>query len=413
MNLEQINDAIRTKGEKVTDLSAKLALAATQPSPDLKEVGRLQDELQKENSALQALKLSAASMTGEQSGKLSQQPAARTPQEERSLKAILKSNEYARAYATALRRGLTRDTGRGMEELHPLYDALTIGGGDPVGTDGGFLVPEDIDHSIRELMRTLNPLRAYFDAESVNTNSGWRVKDNAPTQGFTQVNEMATVPSDDQPSFATVSFVLSKFGLILPVSNELAADEVANLFAYISRWAGKKLVITENTLLLSALSSLASSAISITAGAEVAGIKKILNVTLDPAISARSVLITNQDGFNVLDNMEDLNGRPLLQDDPTQPTRKMLKGRPIAVVTNSVIPSTTVGTGNDAVTTAPLYVGDGKQFATLFERSPMETLSTRIGGNAFTNDCTNIRFIKRMGVSKFDEGAMVMAKLPV
>ena len=99
--------------------------------------------------------------------------------------------------------------------------------------------------------------------------------------------------------------------------------------------------------------------------------------------------------------------------DPTQPTRKLFKGHRVAVVTNSVMPSTTVGTGGDAVTTAPLYIGDGKQFATLFERSPMETLSTRIGGGAFDSDCTNIRFIKRMGVSKFDEGAMVMAKLPV
>ena len=413
MNLEQINDVIRTKGEKVTALSAQLALAATQPSPDLKEVGRLQDELNKENSALQALKLSASSMTGEQSGRLNQQPPARTAQEERSFKDCIKSNEYARAYAYALRQGLTPQTGRGVEELHPLFDALTIGGGDPTGADGGFLVPEDIDHSIRELMRTLNPLREFFDVEQVNTISGWRVKDNAPTTGFSLVNETATVPRNDQPSFATVSYSVSKYGLILPISNELVADEVANLFAYISRWAGNKLVITENTLLLAALATLASSAVSITAGAELPGINKILNVSLDPAIAARSVLITNQDGFNVLDNMEDTNGRPLMQMDPTQPTRKLWKGHRVAVVTNSVMPSTTVGTGSDAVTTAPLYIGDGQQFATLFERNPMETLSTRIGGGAFDSDCTNIRFIKRMGVSKFDEGAMVMAKLPV
>lgn len=409
MNLEQINDAIRTKGEKVTALSAQLALAATQASPDLKEVSRLQDELNRENTALEALKLSAASMTGDQTGKLNQQPAARTPAQERSLRDVLKSNEYARAFALAVRRGLTPDTGRGVEELHPLYDALTIGGGITPGEDGGFLVPEDIDHSIREKMRTLNPLREFFGNESTNTNSGWRVTDTAPDTGFSAVDEMGAVPRNDQPAFGRVTYSLTKYGLILPVSNELASDEVANLFAYISRWGAKKQVITENTLLLAALSSLASGAVAIEQGAELRGINKILNVGLDPAIAARAVFITNQDGYNVIDTMEDVNGRPLMQPDPTQPTRKLFKGHRVAVVTNAVMPSTTV----DKKTTAPLYIGDGEEYATLFERAAMEVLSTRIGGNAFSYDCTEIRFIKRMGVSKFDTDAMKMAKLPV
>ena len=56
-----------------------------------------------------------------------------------------------------------------------LYDALTIAGGDPAGEDGGFLVPEDIDRSIREYSRALDPLEELFNVESTTTNSGWRV----------------------------------------------------------------------------------------------------------------------------------------------------------------------------------------------------------------------------------------------
>ena len=412
MNLEQINDAIRTKGEKVTDLSARLALAATMPTPDLKQVSALQEELNRENSALQALKLSASSMTGEQSGKLNQQPAARAPQAERSLREMLKSNEYARAYALAIRRGLTPDSGRGVEELHPLYDALTIGGGTTPGEDGGFLVPEDIDHSIHELMRALNPLRPYFASERVNTNSGWRVSDTAPTTGFTAVNEMAAVPRDDQPEFGRVAYTLTKYGLILPISNELASDEVGNLFAYISRWAAKKEVITENTLLLAALATL-SDAFAVTAGSEWKGIKKVRNVSLDPAIAQNAMYLTNQDGWNVMDCLEDDTGRPLLQWAPQDRTRLLFAGRPVAVVSNAVLASTTTGEGQSAVTKAPLYVGSGEQFATLFERQAMEVLSTRIGGNAFNYDMTEIRFIKRMGVSKFYANAMKKLSLTV
>ena len=413
MNLEQINDSIRTVGEKVTDLSSRLALAATAANPDLSEVGRLQSELQQESARLNALRDSAAALGAGQQSQLPGQQPARTPAQEKNLSDLRKSNEYARAFAFAIRNGMTPATGRGREELHPLYDALTIGGGDPVGTDGGFLVPEDIDHSIRELQRDLNPLREFFAAETVNTNSGWRVKDNAPSSGFTAVNETATVPRDDQPSFAKVSFSLTKYGMILPVSHELASDEVANLFAYISRWAAKKETITENTLLLAALSSLSSAAVSIEAEKELKAIKHILNVLLDPAISRNAIILTNQSGFDLLDGLEDGIGRPLMQWNPTDGTPRFLHSHRVAVVSDAVMPNTTTGTGNDAVTTAPIYIGDGKQYATLFERAPMEVLSTNIGGNAFTNDTIEIRFLKRMGVSAFDAAAMKMGKLPV
>ena len=388
MNLEQINDSIRTVGARVNDLSARLALAATQAAPDLQEVARLQDELQAENTRLNALRQSAAALGGSQEAGLQNQPA-RDAQQERNLSALRKSNEYARAFAFALRRGLTPETGHGYEQLNPLFDALTIGGGTTPGEDGGFLVPEDIDHQVREQMRALNPLRQYFGVEQVTAPTGWRVTDTAPTTGFTAVNEAAAVPRDAQPVFGKVTYTLTKYGLILPISNELASDEVGNLFSYISRWAAKKEVITENTLLLAALAAL-TDAFAVTAGSEWKGIKKVRNVSLDPAIAQNAMYLTNQDG-----------------------TRMLFAGRPVAVVSNAVLASTTTGEGQSAVTKAPLYVGSGEQFATLFERQAMEVLSTRIGGNAFNYDKTEIRFIKRMGVSKFDANAMKKLSLTV
>ena len=405
MTLEQINDSIRTVGARVNDLSARLALAATQAAPDLQEVARLQDELQAQSASLNALRQSAQALSGSQEAGLQNQPA-QNAQQERNLSALRKSNEYARAFAFAIRNGFTPATGRGMEQLKPLYDALTIGGGTPTGSDGGFLVPEDIDHQIRELQRELNPLRAFFETETVTTNSGWRVKDNAPTNGFTAVNETAAVPRDSQPSFGKVTYALTKYGLILPVSNELASDEVANLFAYISRWAAKKETITENTLLLAALATATAVTTAIAANSEIKNIKHALNVDLDPAIGRSAIFLTNQDGFDILDGLEDEQGRPLMQWNPTEDTPRFLHGHRVAVVSNAVLASTT-GTG----AAAPLYIGDARQFATLFERAAMEVLSTNIGGNAFNNDTTEIRFIKRMGVSKFDTDAVRKASL--
>lgn len=320
------------------------------------------------------------------------------------LRAMLGSNEYARAFANAVRQGVTPKTGRGIEAYNVLFDALTIGGGDTPGEDGGFLVPEDIDHQINELRRTLNPLAPLFGAENVSTNSGWRVMDSAPTTGMIAVDEMGEIQQGEQPSFSRVLYKLTKYAMFLPVSNELASDEVANLFAYLSRWFAKKAVITENGLLLGALGDLVAQ--DVAAGGEIKGIKTALNVALDPAISLTAGILTNQSGFNALDCLTDETGRPLLNPDPKTGTPKMANGRTIHVVSDAVLKNTDAGK-------APLYIGDMKQYATLFKRNPLEILSTNIGGNAWRSDSIEVRGIQRMGVSKFDTAAVVLRTITV
>lgn len=332
-------------------------------------------------------------------------PAANqlNPLEESRLRNMLRSNEYARAFADAVRAGVTLKAGRGVEKYNVLYDALTISGGDPAGADGGFLVPEDIDHQIHELRRTLNPLADLFSVESVSTNSGWRIMDNAPETGMTAVDEMGEIPQSDQPSFAKVPYKLTKYAMWLPVSNELASDEVANLFGYLSRWIAKKGVITENILLLSILNGLAAE--DVAAGNELKAIKGVMNKTLDPAIALTSTIVTNQDGFDILDNLEDKTGRPLLNPDPKTGTPRLANGRTVHVIGNNVLKTTE--------NKAPMFVGDLHQLATLFKRNPMEVASTNIGGNAWRTDSIEMRAIVRMGTSIFDTGAAVRRNLTI
>lgn len=320
------------------------------------------------------------------------------------LRTMLASNEYARAFANAVRQGITPKTGRGIEAYNVLFDALTIGGGETPGEDGGFLVPDDVDRQINELRRTLNPLASLFSNENVSTNSGWRVMDTAPTTGMIAVDEMGEIQQGEQPSFSRVLYKLTKYAMFLPVSNELASDEVANLFSYLSRWFAKKAVITENGLLLGVLNGLAAQ--DIAAGNEIKGIKTALNVALDPAIALTASIVTNQSGFNVLDCLNDETGRPLLHPDPQTGTPKTVNGRTVHVVSDAVLPNKVEGK-------APLYIGDMTQYATLFKRNPLEVLSTNIGGNAWRTDSIELRGIQRMGVSKFDAKAAVLRTITV
>lgn len=321
-----------------------------------------------------------------------------------NLNEILASREYTRAFAAAVRAGVTPRTARNGEEYGVLLDALKESGGTPEGSDGGFLVPTDMDTMIREYRRQLVALSNLFASETVTAPSGFRVVDKAPTKGFTKVEEMATIAKDDQPSFAKITYTVSKYAMILPVSNELMDDNTAGLMQYLARWFAKKGVITENRELLGKTNDIKATAAA--KGKELETIKTALNVTLDPDIALNARFIVNQDAWNALDNLVDGNARPLLQPDPTSATSKMLLSHPIVCMPNSQMPNNSDGTST-------ILVGDFTQYATLFRKKPLEIASTNIGGNAWNTDSTEVRGIMRMSVEKFDSSAATAIKITV
>src|SRR5699024_5121933 len=136
---------------------------------------------------------------------------------------------------------------------------------------------------------------------------------------------------------------LTTYGLIVPVSNELANDEVANLFGYLARWFAKKQILTENALLKTKLETLTAGQVAATDNA-VDALKSALNKGLDPAISAIATIRCNQDAFHYLDMQKDDNGRPLLQPDPTNATNMLFKGRRVQMVSHALLPTRTVST---------------------------------------------------------------------
>jgi len=401
---------IKTLGGQIRAAATRLATAAADPSTPSSELTVQRDTLNSMNGRMEAMQAAFDAQYGESVKKLPKKPKAQKPPKSPSLKKMLGSREYARAFADGMRTGAQPK--RMTDEKHKvLYDALTIAGDPAGGQDGGFLVPEDVDHNIRELRRELNPLADLFTEEDVSTNSGWRVMDKAPSMGFTYLDGEIPddgIAMDDQPEFVKVPFSLTTYGLILPVSSELASDEVASLFGYLARWFARKQIITENKLLKAQLDELTASVIE--ADEEdvyvLDKIKHVLNVLLDPAISLNAGVLTNQDGYNFLDTLKDADNRPLMQPDPTNATGMMLKGRPITMAPNWLLP-----TREEEY--FPLYIGDFEQYATLFTRHPLEIRSTDIGGDAWRKNSIEVRGISRMSVAAFDAGAVVRSELHV
>lgn len=311
--------------------------------------------------------------------------------------------EYKRVFLKGLRRQrITADD----HSIINQYQAAVHEGGVSTDADGdlGIIVPTDVQTRINELMRTMNDLSKYVRTEKVNTLSGSRVlekdEDMVP---FAVVDEYGEIQEIDNPKFTPVTYNLVKRAGFLPITNELLRDTDQNILAYITGWIAKKHVVTKNSLILSVLNSLSTKDL-----ADVKAIKKVLNVNLDPAISLSSTIITNQDGFQWLDEQEDGMGRALLQDDITQPGKKLFKGRPIAVVSNRVLPST----GTTTVK-APFVVGNFKELMVLFNRGVYELASTSTGGDAWRRDTTELRTITRDDCVKWDSSAAVFGKLTI
>ena len=311
--------------------------------------------------------------------------------------------EYRRIFLKGLKR--QRITPDDYDVINKYQGALHEGGvsTDPDG-DMGIIVPEDIQTRINTIMRGMNDLSQIIRVEKVKHLSGSRVlekdEDMVP---FAVVDEYGEIQEMDNPKFTPVSYNLIKRAGFLPITNELLKDSDQNIIAYITNWIAKKHVVTKNSLILSILNSLSSKDLK-----DINAIKKVLNVDLDPAFSLSSSIITNQDGFQWLDEQEDGNGRPLLQDDITQPGKKIFKGRPIIVLANRTLPST----GTTTVK-APLIVGNFKELAVLFNRGTYELASTNIGGDAWRRDTTELRTITRDDCVKWDEAAAVFGKLTI
>ena len=412
---QQLGAQIRAKSAEIQNG------AMTMPREQLEALKGELEGLQSRMGAVEAAR--KAEMAGEVA---SLGRAVRKAEPKKELRDVLASREYARAFTRMLRNGMnpqrlyrgetpepaagsgndsgsgSDDSGSGSEaasDTEVIINAMTIAGGAPAGTDGGFLVPQDISTTIIELRRELVTLADLFAQETVSTMTGWRVVDTVNTAGMTKLsNELDPLGNTAKPQFTKVSYSLDTYGDFLPVSNQLLQDETAGLMAYLGKWFGRRLINQENANLMALLETLTGTSIT---SDPVGGIKTALNATLDPAISRAAKFLMSQTAYNALDALIDEMGRPLLQPDPTQATGNLLFGRPVVIAPDSLF-------GEDK---ANIYVGAFDSFATLFRREPMEMASTDVGGNAFRTYSTEIRGVVRMDEVIFDADAVAALTL--
>lgn len=320
-----------------------------------------------------------------------------------------------KAFVNIIKAGFLK-TEPDEEDVKVYKDALTSTVRPDADEKGiGVTIPEDIRTEIIELRRSSDNLEQYVNVESVATKSGTRnIEADAESTPFDNVDEAADFPDMDEPEFRKIEYKVKKKGGILKMTAELLEDTAQNIMAYINKWIAKKTKATRNAMILKVLGEM-------TAGKEVVvsnldSLKDIFNETLDPAIAATSIIITNQSGFNYLDKLKDEDGKYILQVDPTQKTKgKLLFGEyPIVKMSKKVLKSTPI-LDTDGQTVKGykhhIFCGDLKEAITLFDRNVLTIDMNDKAAGLWEKDMTGIKVRDRFDVQPVDEDAVVKGEV--
>lgn len=316
--------------------------------------------------------------------------------------------QVIRAFVNRIVCGLR---GKKMEEEDiEIMDVVSGAMNEGSDEDGGFTVPQDIQTDIMELRRTDDDLEQYVNREPVTTMQGSRViEKDADSTPWEDVEEGGEFQEADTPKLAQIKYKIGKKGGILKTTYELLQDSAVNILTYLNKWIAKKSRATRNAAILKVLDT-------ITKSKEVAiesfdDLKTVFNVTLDPAIAASSIVLTNQDGFNWLDTQKNEKGEYIMQPDVTDATKHLLFGvYPVIKISNKVLKTDTSGEPTHKI---PIFMGDLKEAVTLFDREKITVELSTEAGDLWAKDLTGIKVRDRFDVQKVDEAAVVKGEVSI
>lgn len=372
MNINQLNDAWVAKGQKVSDLNAKLNAAVLDDNFAKEEFTKLKEQRDNAKAQRDAIKDQLDEARSLEVKNMKVEDKKPLNKKELDVK-----DQFIKDFKNMVTSGTTSAAG-----------------------NGGLTIPTDIQTAIHTLVRQYASLQNLVNVESVTTTSGSRVYeklvDITPLKSLD--DEAGKIGDNDDPELTLIKYAIKRYAGITTITNSLLKDTVENILAWLSTWIARKVVVTRNKAILAVVDKAPKKP----AIANFDDIKNLENNTLDPAIEATSSFVTNQSGYNVLSKVKDAEGRYMLQRDVTQPDVYRLDGKTITVVADKWLPDATTGAH-------PLYFGDFKQAITLFDRENMELMSTNVGGGSFETDTTKIRVIDRFDVQQIDDGAYAVA----
>ena len=223
-------------------------------------------------------------------------------------------------------------------------------------TSGAVLVPVEVSTNVLELKDGQVDLTAYVTAQEVGTGQGKFPVAKRAAAILATKEELADIAEIADPLFIDVEYaVKTRIGQIA-FSNELVEDSAIDVVAYAEKQMQRMVRNTNNKGILDVLNTFA---VKNAIGAD--GLKSIVNIELDPELDTKFVV--DQNAYQFIDTLKDVQGRYLLQDSIAFDSGKSLFGKEVIVISNAIAPKAPVG-GIGFV-----WAGDLAEAAAYFKRS--------------------------------------------
>ena len=275
--------------------------------------------------------------------------------------------------------------------LTEVEDALLLPTPETVnGQNGeGYILPEDIRTKIHKRIRQFRSLRSVCGQMTATALKGsFPVDELDSLTGLVDFVDGEDGEESNDIKFTQVSFILEEKAAFIKLSNTLLALTDNDLIAYIIDIFAKKAIITENSMAVSEI----IRGKTVKELADWKALASSINTDLDPGAWDNTVIVTNQDGFNYLDTLNDETGKPLLTPNLAEPSKKKFKGYPVEVFGNRYLPTT------DGK--APVYYGDLNSGVKFVDLNIMSFATSKEAG--FMQNVTIARLIEFVDVVQAD-----------
>lgn len=276
------------------------------------------------------------------------------------------------------------------QKLNDVENAIVIESDNDENPNGtNYLIPEDVNVAIRELKRTYKSAKELVNVVPVTTLSGstnFETEDSGLLDDF---EDGEAISESNDPKFVKRPWAIKFKGKLIYISNIVLGNEKAQLMSYINKWFIRKAVRTENKDIFTALKK--DKTVVAVKGLE--ELKKKINL-LDPAL--KQVIVTNSSGFVAMDDEKDVNGRGMLQVDPTNASRKMFNSLPIEVFADNEL-------ANIATGKYPIFIGSTKDGVDFMDRESLDFATSE--HFAFNKNQTTLRVMEGYDVVETDKNA--------
>lgn len=219
-------------------------------------------------------------------------------------------------------------------------------------TEGEVLIPEELLQAYKKPVDQVD-LKQYVRTVKVNSKTGSLPVIKRAEGTMNTVTELAANPELAKPTFTEVKYNVNTYRGYVPVSQEIIDDADYDVTGLIAEAINDQTLNTTNKAIATVVKGLTAKSVT-----GVDGLKDLINKDIKKVYNVK--LFVSASLYAALDKLKDKNGRYLLQDSITAASGKMLLGKEVVVLDDTVI-GTSAGDMKG-------FVGDLAAAVTYFDR---------------------------------------------